>query len=72
MNAIFPADVDDDVPSSRDDAKIKPMMTPPARRITAPWADSVFALAARAAAVLTLSLLLGIIGSLFRTITVAW
>jgi len=64
MNAIFPADVDDDVTSSRDDAKIKPMMTPPARRITAPWADSVFALAARAAAVLTLSLLLGIIGSL--------
>ncbi|MBH1985763.1 MAG: phosphate ABC transporter permease subunit PstC [Burkholderiales bacterium] len=40
------------------------MTNPPSRRVIAPWADSVFALAARAAAVLTLTLLLGIIGSL--------
>jgi phosphate transport system permease protein len=65
MNAIFPSDVDDaDDPSSGDTVRRKPMTNPPARRISAPWADTVFALAARAAAVLTLSLLLGIIGSL--------
>ncbi|MEK6667740.1 phosphate ABC transporter permease subunit PstC [Aquabacterium sp.] len=40
------------------------MTNPPSRRVLAPWADAVFEWAARAAAVLTLSLLLGIIGSL--------
>ncbi|MBU0916089.1 phosphate ABC transporter permease subunit PstC [Aquabacterium parvum] len=40
------------------------MTNPPSRRVQAPWADAAFALAARAAAVLTLCLLLGIIGSL--------
>ncbi|MBI2732428.1 MAG: phosphate ABC transporter permease PstC, partial [Aquabacterium sp.] len=40
------------------------MTNPPARRVNAPWADTVFALMARAAAVLTLALLIGIIGSL--------
>jgi phosphate transport system permease protein len=63
MTAIFPADIDDaDVPPIRD-AK-RPMTNPPARRVSAPWADHVFAMLARAAAILTLSLLLGIIGSL--------
>ena len=37
---------------------------PPARRRTLPWADAVFAGLARAAALLTLALLAGIIGSL--------
>ncbi|WP_375212640.1 phosphate ABC transporter permease subunit PstC [Aquabacterium sp.] len=40
------------------------MTNPPNRRVNAPWADAAFEWAARAAAVLTLSLLLGIIGSL--------
>ncbi|HEX5312313.1 phosphate ABC transporter permease PstC [Aquabacterium sp.] len=40
------------------------MTNPPSRRVNAPWADAVFAGLARAAALLTLALLLGIIGSL--------
>lgn len=40
------------------------MTNPPARRVATPWADTVFAMLARAAAVLTLALLVGIIGSL--------
>ncbi|RZI80399.1 MAG: phosphate ABC transporter permease PstC [Rubrivivax sp.] len=40
------------------------MTNPPARRVNAPWADWVFALLARSAAILTLSLLAGIIISL--------
>ena len=41
-----------------------PLHRPPARRRAAPWADSVFSLLAHGAAVLTLALLAGIIGSL--------
>jgi len=64
MTAILPTDMDDAgaQPSRRE--KRQPMTNPPSRRIVAPWADAVFEWAARAAAVLTLSLLLGIIGSL--------
>jgi phosphate transport system permease protein len=40
------------------------MTNPPARRVQAPWADAVFALLARGSAILTLSLLAGIILSL--------
>lgn len=40
------------------------MTNPPARRVNSPWADWVFALLARSAAILTLSLLAGIIISL--------
>ncbi|MBI3383261.1 MAG: phosphate ABC transporter permease PstC [Aquabacterium sp.] len=40
------------------------MTNPPSRRVMAPWADAVFATLARAAAILTLALLVGIIGSL--------
>ncbi|KGM39109.1 phosphate transporter permease subunit PstC [Aquabacterium sp. NJ1] len=40
------------------------MTNPPARRVATPWADTAFAMLARAAAVLTLALLVGIIGSL--------
>jgi len=41
------------------------MTNPPQRRISAPWADAVFANLARLAALLTLSLLVGIMISLF-------
>jgi phosphate transport system permease protein len=59
MTAILPADLDGTgVP------KRQPLTNPPVRRVPAPWADALFALLARMAAVLTLSLLLGIIGSL--------
>ena len=37
---------------------------PPPRRATMPWADALFALAAKGAALLTLALLVGIIVSL--------
>ncbi|MGH6649334.1 MAG: phosphate ABC transporter permease PstC, partial [Aquabacterium sp.] len=40
------------------------MKNPPPRRVTLPWADWVFAMLARGAALLTLTLLLAIIGSL--------
>ena len=64
MTAILPTDMDDagSQPSRRE--KQQPMTNPPPRRANAPWADAVFEWAARGAAVLTLSLLLGIIGSL--------
>ncbi|WP_290730462.1 phosphate ABC transporter permease PstC [Aquabacterium sp.] len=41
------------------------MTNPPQRRVSAPWADAVFANLARLAALLTLSLLVGIMISLF-------
>ena len=64
MAAILPTDLEDaSAPPSRNERR-HPMTNPPTRRVNAPWADSVFALAARAAALLTLALLLGIIGSL--------
>jgi phosphate transport system permease protein len=64
MTAILPADMDDASPASSRGIKGRPMSTPPSRRVSAPWADAVFATLARAAALLTLALLLGIIGSL--------
>jgi phosphate transport system permease protein len=64
MTAIFPAHMDDaDAPRASGE-KRQPMTNPPVRRASAPWADAVFAAVARAAAILTLSLLLGIIVSL--------
>jgi phosphate transport system permease protein len=44
--------------------RTEPLRRPPSRRRSAPWADTVFSLLAHAAAVLTLALLAGIIGSL--------
>jgi phosphate transport system permease protein len=41
-----------------------PAGLPPARRVSAPWADALFAFSARAAALLTLALLAGILISL--------
>ncbi len=64
MAAILPTELDDGPASSSRNHQRRPMTNPPSRRVIAPWADSVFAFAARAAAILTLSLLLGIIGSL--------
>jgi phosphate transport system permease protein len=49
---------DDDMPRS------DPLGKPPAARTSAPWADTVFAILAHAAAILTLLLLVGIIVSL--------
>lgn len=44
--------------------RVQPQRQPPARRISLPWADALFAFLARGSAVLTLSLLVGIIASL--------
>ena len=44
--------------------RTEPLNRPPARRRPAPWADKLFSLLAHAAAILTLALLAGIIGSL--------
>jgi phosphate transport system permease protein len=64
MAAILPSDLDDaPAPSDRNNQR-QPMTNPPPRRVQTPWADAAFAFAARAAAILTLCLLLGIIGSL--------
>ncbi|MBI5925513.1 MAG: phosphate ABC transporter permease PstC [Aquabacterium sp.] len=64
MTAILPADMDGaNAPPARG-TKGHPMTNPPSRRVNAPWADAVFAGLARAAALLTLALLLGIIVSL--------
>jgi phosphate transport system permease protein len=63
MTAILPADMDAELPS-RGRSERRPMTNPPARRATAPWADTLFAALARGAALLTLALLLGIIASL--------
>jgi phosphate transport system permease protein len=63
MSAILPADAND--PSSVvAPRKTSPMTNPPERSVNLPWADAVFAFAARACAVLTLGLLVGIIISL--------
>ncbi len=64
MTAILPADMDDSEPSNRQNASLYPMTNPPVRRVNAPWADALFALLARGAAILTLSILAGIIISL--------
>jgi phosphate transport system permease protein len=64
MTAILPNDRDDLAGRSDTNRKSAPMSNPPTRRLSAPWADAVFALLARAAALLTLSLLVGIILSL--------
>ena len=64
MAAILPTDLGDaSAPPDRKNQR-QPMTNPPSRRVQASWADAAFALAARAAAILTLCLLLGIIGSL--------
>ena len=60
MAARLPASDYNDNPKERSD----PVSRPPARRHSAPWADSVFSLFAHAAAILTLALLAGIIVSL--------
>ncbi|MBP7132517.1 MAG: phosphate ABC transporter permease PstC [Aquabacterium sp.] len=64
MTAILPADR---IPCSTapKGARREPMTNPPQRRVSAPWADAVFANLARLAALLTLSLLVGIMISLF-------
>ena len=64
MTAILPADMDDSSASKNPKAQRRPMSKPPERSVNAPWADTVFALLAKAAAVITLLLLFGIIGSL--------
>lgn len=66
MSAIFPLD-GDEMPSSVEESQRKrvPMSSPPERRISLPWADMVFAFFARAAAGITLLLLVGILASLF-------
>jgi phosphate transport system permease protein len=64
MTAILPNDRDDLLGRSDINRKSSPMSNPPTRRMSAPWADAVFALLARGAALLTLSLLVGIILSL--------
>ncbi len=69
MTAILPNDRDDLAGRSDTNRKFAPMSNPPNRRLSAPWADAVFALLARAAALLTLSLLVGII---FSLIVGAW
>ncbi len=65
MTAILPTDMDGAGAQPSRQEKRQPMTNPPPRRVTAPWVDGVFEWAARAAAILTLSLLVGIIGSLF-------
>ncbi|MBC7701457.1 MAG: phosphate ABC transporter permease subunit PstC [Massilia sp.] len=63
MTAILPADFDGaDGASSQ--GRTSFMKNPDPRRVAFPWADWVFAMLARGAALLTLSLLLAIIGSL--------
>ena len=64
MTAILPADGDDLGKSTEATRRTSPMSNPPTRRMSAPWADAVFALLARGAALLTLGLLVGIIISL--------
>ena len=59
MAATFPAD--DDAGAAR---RAEPAGRPPEPRRTAPWADTVFSVLAHSAAIITLLLLLGIIGSL--------
>ena len=66
MTAILPTDMDDaGAPPSRQE-KRQPMTNPPSRRVNAPWADAAFEWAARAAAFLTLSLLLGIANGVYH------
>jgi phosphate transport system permease protein len=64
MSAILPADADDELPQGQIERKLLPMSTPPQRRMNLPWGDALFAMLARGAALLTLSLLIGIIVSL--------
>lgn len=65
MTAILPADIDSADARDPRDAKRRPMTNPPARRVNTPWADKAFAMLASLAALVTLSLLLGIMVSLF-------
>lgn len=61
MSATLPAPAMNDL---KQVAHSKTQPPEPARKSAAPWADSVFAMLARGAALLTLGLLLGIIASL--------
>ncbi len=61
MAATLPAD---GLPDSARVPRSRPAGRPPERSVRAPWADRLFALAALAAACLTLALLVGIIVSL--------
>lgn len=64
MTAILPTDVGaPDAPLNRD-VQRRPMTNPPPRKVNAPWADALFAFMTKAAAVVTLLLLFGIIASL--------
>ena len=60
MAAILPASRYD----NRDVERSEPSGRPPSRRRSAPWADAAFSALAHGAALLTLALLAGIIGSL--------
>lgn len=60
MAATLPASQYDDKTMQR----TGPLHRPPARRRSSPWADTAFSLLAHGAALLTLALLAGIIGSL--------
>lgn len=62
MAAILPAN---SYESGKPDARVQPMSSPPKRRAVAPWADKLFSFLTHGAAWLTLSLLVGIIISLF-------
>jgi phosphate transport system permease protein len=64
MTAVLPAELDAAKAPPGQGSQRRPMTNPPDRRPSAPWADTVFALLARASAILTLGLLLGIIASL--------
>ncbi|WP_374592235.1 phosphate ABC transporter permease PstC [Aquabacterium sp.] len=61
MSATLPAPAMNDL---KQVAHSKTQPPQPARKVVAPWADAVFAMLARGAALLTLGLLLGIIASL--------
>ena len=61
MSATFPTPAMNDLKQA---VRSQTQPPEPVRKVSAPWADTVFALMARGAALLTLGLLLGIIASL--------
>ena len=64
MTAILPANMDESDSGKSQNVTRFPMTSPPSRSMNVPWADAAFALLARGAAILTLSILAGIIISL--------
>jgi phosphate transport system permease protein len=64
MTAILPANMDESDSGKSQNVTRFPMTNPPSRSMNVPWADAAFALLARGAAILTLSILAGIIISL--------